>query len=109
MNIDFTSEYAADQFRAQQALILVMDPELGINIVDMGLVYKLDFSDPGSLQVQMTLSSPSCPMGESILLGVEKSLQQAFPKRKIEIELVWEPVWSADLMSEEGKQQLNWK
>lgn len=107
MQIDFTDPFAAEQLRAYQALMLVMDPELGINIVDMGLIYGLDFSQLDKLLVSMTLSSPYCPMGDSILMGVEKALQQVFPDRAITIDLVWQPAWSIDKMTDEGREQLN--
>ena len=109
MKIDLTSAYAGEQLKAQQALMMVIDPELGINIVDMGLLYDLDFSSANEIKVEMTLSSPYCPMGDSILTGVEKCLQKVFPDCEIIIDLVWQPAWSIDRMSDEGKEQLNIK
>jgi len=106
MNIDLTSPYAAENMKAMQALLYVMDPELGINVVDMGLIYNIDFSQPNTVMVEMTLSSPYCPMGESITAATHRALEQVFPTKKIQINLVWEPEWSPDRISEEGKRQL---
>ncbi|MEI5983387.1 metal-sulfur cluster assembly factor [Sphingobacterium sp. PU5-4] len=107
MQIKLSDPYAAEKIKALQALPQVIDPELGINIIDMGLVYDLDFSKPTKIKVEMTLSTPNCPMGDAIMQGVENRLLTAFPERGIEIELVWEPVWSIDMMSDEGRAQLN--
>ena len=103
MKIDLTKPEAFEELKAVQALMLVMDPELGINIVDMGLIYHLDFTDPSCIVVTMTLSSAYCPMGDSIVQGVENTLQQQFPNKAIVINLVWEPIWTPDRISEEGK------
>jgi len=107
MQIKLSDPYAAEKIKALQALSQVIDPELGINIIDMGLVYDLDFSEPTKIKVEMTLSTPNCPMGDAIIQGVENRLLTAFPALKIEINLVWEPVWSIDKMSDEGRAQLN--
>lgn len=106
MKIDLTSPYAAESMKAMQALLWVMDPELGINIVDMGLIYGIDFSDASAVTVEMTLSSPYCPMGESITEATKRALQQIFTDRQVTITLVWEPEWTPERISEEGKKQL---
>jgi len=106
MKIDLTKPEASDQLKAVQVLMLVMDPELEINIVDMGLIYDINLTDPSRIVVTMTLSSSYCPMGDSIVHGVEKTLQQQFPQRAIIIELVWDPIWTPDRISEEGKSLL---
>jgi metal-sulfur cluster biosynthetic enzyme len=74
--------------------------------VDLGLIYELDFTMENQIHVKMTLSTPHCPMGESIVNGVENVLINEFPDRKVEVELVWEPEWSMDNVTEEGKRQL---
>lgn len=104
--ISLTNPYAQEELRANLALMEVIDPELNINIVDMGLVYGLDFNDPKTITVHMTLSTPHCPMGDAIEQGVINVLQRAFPERQTKINLVWEPEWSIDNISEAGKEQL---
>lgn len=106
INVDITSSHGAERLKAMQALMLVMDPELGINIVDMGLVYALSFYVPNQVDVKMTLSSSHCPMGDSIVMGVKRGLQQVFPDWVVCVELVWEPAWSPDRMSDEAKRLL---
>lgn len=101
-----TDGYVNEISRAMDVLHNVIDPELFVNIMDLGLVYELDFEEDKKLKVKMTLSTPHCPMGESIVGGVENVLAAEFPDRKIEVELVWDPEWSMDRITEEGKRQL---
>ena len=88
-----------------EVLRRVIDPELGINIIDMGLVYAVRVAEERIL-IDMTLSSPYCPMGDSILKAVVNSLEQAFPGFEAVVTLVWEPAWSYDQLTEEGKKLL---
>ena len=90
------------------ALGLIIDPELGINIVDMGLLYSADIDEPGqSILINLTLSSRGCPMGAAILGGAENILKSYFPRYIIEVQLVWEPAWTPEFISEEGRQLLD--
>ena len=107
MEIQLNNPYAQEQLKAQVALMQVMDPELNINIVDMGLIYEVIFSTPGETLVRMTLSTPYCPMGHAIEQGVLNVLSDAFPDRTASIQLVWEPEWNFDRISDAGKEQLN--
>ena len=93
---------------ALDALRNVVDPEIGLNIVDLGLIYQVDFDEPGStVFVSMTLTSMFCPMGESIIESTRENLKHAFPGYNILIDLVYDPAWNADKISEEGKRFLN--
>jgi metal-sulfur cluster biosynthetic enzyme len=90
-----------------ETLRLVIDPELEINIIDMGLVYEVVINQQDkSITIQMTLSSPNCPMGGTIVGAVENCLEHHYPHFKPIVELVWEPVWSFENISEEGKRLL---
>ncbi len=93
--------------QALKVLKQVMDPELFVNIIDLGLVYGIDFSEPGKITVTMTLSTPHCPLGEAIKNGVCNVLSAAFPNRVAEVTIVWEPAWSVEMLTEEGRRQLN--
>ena len=84
----------------------VLDPEIGLNIVDLGLVYKASL-DQGKLLVEMTLTTPGCPMSNTITTAAEQILQERFPALEVEVELVWTPMWTPDSISEEGMRQLN--
>ena len=104
--ISLTNPYAQEELKANIALMEVIDPELNINIIDMGLVYGIDFSEPQTITVTMTLSTPHCPMGDAIEQGVMNVLATAFPKRQTKINLVWDPEWSIDNISEAGRERL---
>lgn len=91
--------------KAVTALKKVIDPELFVNIVDLGLVYKIHFP-AGVIEVQMTLSTPHCPLGDAITNGVHNALSEVFPDRETQVTLVREPAWSPDMMTEEGRKEL---
>lgn len=93
--------------RVITALKTVIDPELQLNIVDLGLIYAIDVDEAGMpLRIGMTLSSKSCPMGESILSATKNCLERAFEAFKGELKLVWEPEWNADFISAAGIRKL---
>ncbi len=93
---------------ALAALQDVEDPEIGLNIVDLGLIYQLDFDeDKKQVYCSMTLTTQFCPMGESITNAVKSALQNTFSDAIIEVELTFDPAWNYEMISEEGKQFLN--
>ncbi len=97
-----------DSERALTALRTVIDPEVGINIVDLGLVYGLDWR-PEGLRVRLSMTSAACPMGEWIAEQALDALDAAFPDLPpAEVDLVWEPPWSPERMSPEARAQLQW-
>ncbi len=108
MKVSLSDPHAAEQLKAQTALMQVIDPELFVNIIDLGLVYRVDFREEDKIVVTMTLSTPHCPLGDAIQGGVRNVLENNFPGREIIINLVWEPVWSFDMISASGKEQLGW-
>ncbi|WP_438351451.1 metal-sulfur cluster assembly factor [Paenibacillus sp. FA6] len=85
----------------------VYDPELGVNIVDLGLIYDLQFVD-GIVSVVMTLTTPGCPMHDMIVGGVKRALEALPEILSVEVEVVWEPAWSPSLMSDEVKEDLGY-
>jgi metal-sulfur cluster biosynthetic enzyme len=90
------------------ALTEVIDPELGINIVDLGLVYALEVDDD-EVRAAVTATTPACPMSGAILRDVEQSIRLALnDDRDVEVAIVWEPSWSPDFMSDRGKERLGW-
>lgn len=94
--------------RALGALYHVIDPEIGLNIVDLGLLYQVDFDEGNRIVfVSMTLTTQFCPMGDSIRSNVGQALQHAFPDYTIDIELVFDPPWRQERISEQGQQFLN--
>jgi metal-sulfur cluster biosynthetic enzyme len=87
-------------------LKMVLDPELGINVVDLGLIYDVELSTPGKAVVTMSLTTPGCPLHDSITSGVKYSLEDIEGLDDVVVNLVWEPAWTPDMMTEEGKRQL---
>lgn len=89
------------------ALKEVNDPELMLNIYDLGLVYKADISDEGDVLIEMTLTSPLCPMADMMPQMVAQRVALLDGVREVSVFLVWEPVWTMDRMSEDYKLMLN--
>jgi len=83
----------------------VIDPEIGINIVDLGLVYDVSIKDQ-MINITMTLTTPGCPMHGSITDWVKRIITMTIPGSNVNVNLVWEPKWTPDKMSDEAKQQL---
>lgn len=83
---------------ARKALRAVKDPELGLNIIDIGLVYDVTVSDEGKAHVTMTLTSPGCPAGAEIMEDVRQTLADLEGITGVEVELVWEPYWTPERM-----------
>jgi len=86
----------------------VIDPEVGMNIVDLGLVYRLEVID-AHVQLDLTMTSPACPMGEGILDEAEAALKACIPASWIvEAQLVWAPAWTPARMSENARLHFGW-
>jgi metal-sulfur cluster biosynthetic enzyme len=89
-----------------QALKAVNDPEIGINIVDLGLVYRAE-RRPEGIDVAITLTTPACPLGEMLVEETREALHRRFPDAaSVHVELVWSPPWTPDRMSEAARRQL---
>jgi metal-sulfur cluster biosynthetic enzyme len=85
-----------------ETLRQVIDPEIGCNIVDLGLIYRYAFQ-AGKLTVTMTLTTPGCPMHDSIAEGVKNILLTLDGVTEVEVEVVWEPPWHPSMMTESGR------
>lgn len=83
---------------ARKALRAVKDPELGLNIIDIGLVYDVAVSAEGQAHVRMTLTSPGCPAGTEIMDDVRQTLTNLDGVTGVEVELVWDPYWTPERM-----------
>jgi metal-sulfur cluster biosynthetic enzyme len=83
---------------ARKALRAVKDPELGLNIIDIGLVYDVAVTDDGVAHVKMTLTSPGCPAGTEIMDDVRSTLSDLDGVTGVDLELVWEPYWTPEKM-----------
>lgn len=91
--------------RITDILRTVIDPEIEINIVDLGLVYEINISD-NLIDITMTLTTQACPMHGSITDWVKRIVKMKFPDTEINVNLVWEPKWTPDKMSDNAKLQL---
>lgn len=80
----------------RKALRAVKDPELNLNIVDLGLVYTVQVSDEGDVRVEMTLTSPGCPAGPEIVTDVNRTIRDLDGVRSVDVEIVWEPYWTPE-------------
>lgn len=93
---------------ALAALESVYDPEIGLNVVDLGLIYQIDFDESkNEISCIMTLTTQFCPMGEAISSGVSDALTGSFPGYQVNVQLTFDPPWNYELISEEGREFLN--
>ena len=90
-----------------KAVRSIYDPEIPINIYELGLIYEINVADDASVKVKMTLTAPACPVAGSLPGEVEKQIEAIPEVRSADVELVWEPAWSKDRMSEEARMVLN--
>ncbi|WP_288155687.1 iron-sulfur cluster assembly protein [Phocaeicola sartorii] len=89
-----------------EMLKTVYDPEIPVNVYDLGLIYKIDLADDFSLAVDMTLTAPNCPAADFIVEDVRQKLESIEQVRCVEVNLVFEPEWNKDMMTEEAKVEL---
>jgi metal-sulfur cluster biosynthetic enzyme len=82
----------------RKALRAVKDPELNLNIIDIGLVYDVGVTEPGSVHIKMTLTSPGCPAGAEIIDDAKRVVGDMEGVDSVEVELVWDPYWTPDKM-----------
>jgi FeS assembly SUF system protein len=92
--------------RVIEALRTVYDPEIPVNIYDLGLIYQLDVDVSGAVDLQMTLTAPGCPVAQTFPATVEERLKEVLGVTVARVELVWDPPWCQDRMSDEVKLQL---
>ena len=85
-----------------------MDPEIPINIVDMGLIYGIKINDDNKVDVKMTMTTRGCPLHETLVSDVKRYVNKVPGVNGVNVEIVWEPVWTPEKMSEEGKKLINY-
>ena len=84
----------------------VYDPEIPVNVYDLGLIYKIDLQDDGELTIDMTLTAPNCPAAEFIMEDVRQKVESVDGVKAAQVNLVFEPEWDKDMMTEEAKLEL---
>lgn len=100
------AEFLETEERIVKMLRTVFDPEIPVNIYDLGLIYKIDLADDGRLTVDMTLTAPNCPAADFIMEDVRMKLESVEGVTAVDVNLVFEPEWNKDMMSEEAKLEL---
>ena len=85
----------------------IYDPEIPVNIYELGLIYKIEISDEKKVNIEMTLTSPNCPVAESLPKMVKDKVLNIEEVFDVDLKLVWSPPWTKDMMSEAAKLELN--
>ena len=85
----------------------IFDPEIPVNIYELGLIYKIEIDEKNKVNIDMTLTSPNCPVAESLPKDVKENIMKIEGVSDVNLNLVWEPPWDKDKMSEAAKLELN--
>ncbi|WP_322112073.1 metal-sulfur cluster assembly factor [Brevibacillus ruminantium] len=88
------------------ALEEVIDPEIGVNIVDLGLVYEVEVEDQGHAKIDMTLTIPGCPLADDIVKNVKEAVTAVPGIQEVDVSLVWEPKWSPARMNDRAREEI---
>jgi FeS assembly SUF system protein len=99
-------EKTAIEERIVDVLKTVYDPEIPVNIYDLGLIYKVDLREDGTLDLDMTFTAPSCPAADFILEDVRQKVEGVEGVKSANVQLVFEPIWDQSMMTEEAKVEL---
>ena len=93
--------------RVIEAVKKIFDPEIPVNIYELGLIYKIEVDEKNKINIDMTLTSPICPVAESLPKDVKENIMKVEGVSDVNLNLVWEPPWDKDKMSEAAKLELN--
>ena len=85
----------------------IYDPEIPVNIYELGLIYKIEVDDKNKVLIEMTLTSPNCPVAESLPNSVKENIKKIAGISDVDLKLVWDPPWTKDKMSDAAKLELN--
>lgn len=93
----------------REALRAVLDPELGVNVVDLGLVYQVEVADR-DVRVALTMTTPACPLGDALVEQAEEAIRTRVPDLgRVQVDLVWDPPWTPSMMSDAARERLGWR
>ena len=90
-----------------EVICTIYDPEIPVNIYDLGLIYNIEIKNENEAYIEMTLTSPNCPVADSLPKMVKENINSIEEIKKVDLKLVWSPPWTKDMMSEEAKLELN--
>ena len=85
----------------------IYDPEIPVNIYELGLIYDIDIDQNNNVKIKMTLTTPNCPVAESLPNEVKNSVKEIKEVKNVDLDLVWDPPWNKSMMSEAAKLELN--
>ncbi len=100
------NEFLEKEEQVLKMLKTVFDPEIPVNVYDLGLIYKIDITDEGECTIDMTLTAPSCPAADFLVEDIEQKVRSVEGISKVNVKIVFEPEWTKDMMSEEAKLEL---
>ena len=108
MNDNQEQPFTAEDIKEDviEMLKTIFDPEIPVNIYELGLIYEIDVSESGNVVIQMTLTAPGCPVAQTFPGDVENKISSIDGVNKVHVELVWDPPWTRDQMSEAAQLQL---
>ena len=92
--------------KAVEKICQIYDPEVPVNIYELGLIYDIQVSDEGDVEIEMTLTSPNCPVAETLPVEVEEKVKIVEKVRNVKVNITFDPPWTKDMMSEEAKLEL---
>ena len=102
------SQLSTDAHRIYHALQTVIDPEIGENLIDLGLIYDIEVSN-GIARITFTMTSYACPMSEMVIENIQDTVSKVLRDgEQLELDLVWEPAWEPSMMNAQAKQRLGW-
>jgi FeS assembly SUF system protein len=101
-----TNEFLEKEEQILKMLKTVFDPEIPVNIYDLGLIYKIDLKDDGACDIDMTLTAPSCPAADFLVEDIRQKVATVEGVTAVNVNIVFEPEWNKDMMSEEAKLEL---
>lgn len=101
-----SSKHIVNQEIIEETIKTIFDPEIPVNIYELGLIYDIAISEDFNIDIKMTLTSPNCPVAGSLPLDVERKVAAIPGVQDVKVEIVWDPIWSPDMMSEAAKLQL---
>ncbi len=105
MNLD---KLTTEEKKILEIVRTVMDPEIAVNIVDLGLIYEIHYQEERKrIHVITTLSTRGCPLGDTIMQNIEVVIEAEYPGMDVDVELVWEPEWTPDMITEAGNKAIN--
>ena len=100
-----------DILRVEQDIVLTLkniyDPEIPVNVYDLGLIYEIDYTPDGVATIRMTLTAPNCPMADQLVEDVNVQVGKVKGVKEVNVILTFDPVWNKDMMTEEAKLELN--